>query len=313
VTGFIEPLIKIPFLIALGRKLKEFLKQRRPSAVICVDYYGFNRRLLSWAKEAGVPAYYFISPQVWASRPGRVQILKTLVKKMLVIFPFEAEIYERAHVPVEFVGHPLLDLITEPPESRPDETCPKIGILPGSRTSELQRHLPVMFAAFERMKQTHPEIQGHLFASANQPDSAYGQLPKGVTLIRESNYNKRRELSLALCSSGTATLENALLGIPMVVIYRLSWPTYLIARALVNIKFISMANILAGKSVVPELIQHRASPNKISEAANRFIDDKDYASSVRKALIEVRRSLGLPGATMRAAKIILSELNRATS
>lgn len=282
------------------------MKDERPAALICVDYYGFNRRVLPLAKEAGVPAFYFVSPQVWASRPGRVQVLKRFVKKMLVIFPFEEKVYREAGVPVEFVGHPLLDLIPEP-KARDGAAKPAIvGLLPGSRSSELKRHLPVFFEAFEILREKRTDLKGLLFASANQTDTAYGKLPAGVLLVREHDYARRAELDLALCSSGTATLENALLGVPMVVIYKLSWPTYAIARALIKVKNIAMANLLAGRTVVPELIQRDATPKRAAAEAARFLDDAPYAASVRAELLAVRRSLGKPGAADRAAAAVLA-------
>ncbi|MFI5362041.1 MAG: lipid-A-disaccharide synthase [Elusimicrobiota bacterium] len=311
VTGFWEPALKIPFLLRLRARLRDFLRDEKPAALICVDYYGFNRRVLPLAKDAGVPAFYFVSPQVWASRPGRVQVLKRLVKKMLVIFPFEEALYREASVPVEFVGHPLLDLVPEPKAK--DAAKPSlIGLLPGSRSSELKRHLPMFFEAFRILSASRPELRGLLFASANQGDAAYGVLPRGVELVREHDYARRAELDLALCSSGTATLENALLGIPMVVIYKLSWPTYAIARALIKVKHIAMANLLAGRTVVPELIQRDATAERAAAEAARFLDDDDYRDTVRAELLAVRRSLGTPGAADRAASAVLSSISPET-
>ena len=304
VTGFVEPALKIPFLFKLAKRLNAFLTERRPEALICVDYYGFNRRILPYARKAGIPAFYFVSPQVWASRPGRIKVLKRLVDKMLVIFPFEEKLYRAAGVPAEFVGHPLLDLIPEPKPRR--EGTNLIGLLPGSRSSELKRHLPMFLEAFRLLRLKNRFLEARLFAAAAQPDSAYGRLPEGVTLVREHDYSERGRLDLAICSSGTATLENALLGVPMVVVYRLSWPTYAIARALVNVKHIAMANLLAGKTVVPELIQRDATAPRIFLEASRLLDDAAHAAGVRAELMKVRRSLGEPGAADRAAEAILS-------
>lgn len=309
VTGFLEPALKVPFLVRLGLRLRAFLRERRPAALVCVDYYGFNRRVLPFAKSAGVPAFYFVSPQVWASRPGRVRVLKRFVRKMLVIFPFEENLYREAGVPVEFVGHPLLDLIPAPDETRAPGTPPRIGLLPGSRSSELRRHLPLFCAAFELLKKSHPGAKGLLFAAVNQPDSAYGRLPDGVELVREQDYSRRRALDAAICSSGTATLENALLGVPMVVVYKLSWPTYAIARALIRVPHIAMANLLAGKGVVPELVQGDATAERAAAEAARFLDDASYAGRVRADLLAVRRSLGAPGAADRAARAVLAGLS----
>lgn len=308
VTGFVEPALKIPFLFRLGARLREFIRTRRPAALICVDYYGFNRRVLPFAKEAGIPAFYFISPQVWASRPSRVKVLGRFVKKMLVIFPFEEKLYRDAGVPAEFVGHPLLDLIPEPKPR--GEGSNLIGLLPGSRSSEIRRHLPIFLAAFRLLRLKNRFLEGRLFAAESQPDSVYGRLPDGVKLVRERDYSQRGNLDLAICSSGTATLENALLGVPMVVVYKLSWPTYAIARALVKVKHIAMANLLAGKTVVPELIQRDATADRIFLEASALLDDPARAAVVRSELLEVRRSLGEPGAAARAASSILSRVRK---
>lgn len=306
VTGFWEPALKLGFLLKLAGRLKRFLAERRPDALVCVDYYGFNRRVLPLAKAAGVPAFYFVSPQVWASRPGRVKVLKRLVEKMLVIFPFEERVYREAGVPVEFVGHPLLDLVPEPPASRaPSGT---VGLLPGSRASELKRHLPVFYEAFRRLRAARPALRGLVFAAASQPDAAYAPLPEGCELVRERGYARRSGLDLAICSSGTATLENALLGLPMVVVYKLSWPTYAIARALIKVRHIAMANLLAGRGVVPELIQRDATPERVAAEAESFLVDPARAASVRAELLAVRRSLGAPGAADRAAAAVLAAL-----
>jgi lipid-A-disaccharide synthase len=308
VTGFWEPVLKLRFLLDLAKRIGTLLRERRPAAVICVDFYGFNRRVLGLAKDAGVPAFYFISPQVWATRPGRIAVLKRLVRRMLVIFPFEERLYTDAGVPVTFVGHPLLDLIHAPADRGPSNAAPVIGLLPGSRTSEIERHLPVFFQAFARLRASRPALRAWLFAAASQPDARYGNLPDGVTLVRDADYTLRRTLDVAICSSGTATLENALLGIPMVVVYRMSWITYRIARALVRVEHIAMANILAGRRLVPELIQHAATPARVAAEASLFLDDAHRAGEVREALIGIRRALGEPGAAARAAGEILREI-----
>lgn len=308
VTGFLEPALKIPFLFKLAKKISLFVTERKPTAMICVDYYGFNRRILPFAKKAGIPAFYFVSPQVWASRPGRVKVLKRLVNKMLVIFPFEEKLYRDAGVSADFVGHPLLDLIPEPKNH--SEGTNLVGLLPGSRSSELRRHLPIFLEAFRLLRLKNRFLEARLFAAASLPDSAYGKLPGGVSLVRESDYSVRGALDLAICSSGTATLENALLGVPMVVVYKLSWPTYAIARALVKVKHIAMANLLAGKTVVPELIQRDATAQRIFLEASALLDDPAKAAATRAELLKVRRSLGEPGAADRAAAAVLAGARR---
>ena len=308
VTGFWEPLAQLGFLRRLSARLAQLLRDRRPDAVVCVDYYGFNRRVLALAKQTAVPAFYFISPQVWASRPARIEVLKRHVRRMLVIFPFEERLYRDAGVPVTFVGHPLLDSLPEPAHT-PAADGPVVGLLPGSRRSELGRHLPICYEAFRQLRERRPSLRGVLFA-ASQPDDVYGTMPDGVTLVRDRDYRARTTLDVAICSSGTATLENALLGIPMVVIYKLSWVTYLIARAIVTVKQIAMANVLAGRVIVPELIQHHASAARVAEEVAAILDDSARAARMRADLLALRDSLGERGATDRAAQIILDDIAR---
>ena len=309
VTGFWEPVAKLPFIVKLALRLKRFIAERKPAAVVCVDYYGFNRRVLSLAKSQGVPAFYFISPQVWASRPGRVRVLKRLVQKMLVIFPFEAKLYKDAGVPCEFVGHPLLDVIPAPVAKKTLGAPLRVGLLPGSRRSEVAQHLPILLAAFLNLRRQFPNAQAQVFAAASLPNDAYdlGAVPD-VALVRESDYAARRELDLALCSSGTATLENALLGIPMVVVYKMSWLTYRIARAIVRVNYIAMANILAGRALAPELIQKDATAERVAAEALRLLEDPRAYARLRADLLELRDKLGTPGAAGRAAAAILSEV-----
>lgn len=313
VTGFWEPVLKIGFLVRLALRLKKFMVEHRAAALICIDYYGFNRRVLALAKTAGVPAYYYISPQVWASRSGRIKMLKRLVRRMFVIFPFEETLYRDNGVPCTFVGHPLLDLLPEPSAAAKTLEAPlNVGLLPGSRASEVRRHLPVMLEAFRRLRRHFPDSRAEIFASPSLPDAAYAQASKdGVELVRETDYRRRSRIDLALCSSGTATLENALLGIPMVVIYKLSWPTYAIARAIIKVPHIAMANLLAGRKLVPELIQRQATGVKAAEAAVALLEDPRRYAALREELLSLRKRLGGPGAASRAAKELLADINTA--
>jgi lipid-A-disaccharide synthase len=270
--------------------------------------------VLSLAKSANVPAYYFISPQVWASRPGRITVLKQIVKRMLVIFPFEETLYRDAGVPCTFVGHPLLDLVPEPARRPATLQAPlKVGILPGSRASEVRRHLPVMLGGLRLLGRHFPDTRAAVFASGALPDELYRQASgrQDIELVRESDYARRARLDLALCSSGTATLENALLGIPMVVVYRLSWPTYTIARAIIRVPHIAMANLLAGRALVPELVQADATPENIAEAAVRLLEDPRRYAALRGELLSLRQALGKPGAARRAAEEIAADLRQA--
>jgi lipid-A-disaccharide synthase len=308
IVGFWEPLLKLGFFVRLALRLKNLMITRRPAALVCIDYYGFNRRLLTAAKSAGIPAYYFISPQVWASRPGRIQVLKRLVRKMLVIFPFEERLYRAAGVPCVFVGHPLLDLVPEP-DSRPPCAPPfTVGLLPGSRRTEVRRHLPVLLEAFGLIAARYPGSRALLFASPHMPDSAYAAADGRAEIVRETGYNKRAGLDVALSSSGTATLENALLGVPMVVIYKMSWLTFAIARSLIRVPHIAMANLLAGRRLMPELVQHEATGALVARAALDMVADPSRHAALRRDLLDLRRQLGAPGAATLAAREITREI-----
>jgi len=311
VTGFWEPLRALSSLIALLRHLKRIMTQRHPTAVICIDYYGFNRRVLSAARTVGIDTFYFVSPQVWASRAGRVQTLKKLIsKKMLVIFPFEEILYRKAGIACSYVGHPLLDYLPPARAATTPGSSPLIGLLPGSRSSEILRHLPLFLEAFALFQQQHPNAQALLFAAETQPDSAYTGLPSdgSVKIVREQDYSHRALLDAALCSSGTATLENALLGIPTVVVYKMSWLTHRIARTIIYVKHIAMANILAGKTLMPELIQNQATAHAAARQLALLVADPAKWSALRTELIHLRRGLGQPGAAKRAAHEILAGL-----
>ncbi|MFH1724653.1 MAG: lipid-A-disaccharide synthase [Elusimicrobiota bacterium] len=321
-VGIVEPARRIPTLLKLLRGLQTLMADARPDAVVCIDYYGFNRHVLAAAKRLGVPAYYFISPQVWATRPGRVARIKRWVERMLVIFPFEKDIYEDAGVPVTWVGHPLLDLLPDPkPRPRPERAGPgplRLGLLPGSRPSEVRRHLPMFLRSAARIMKDFPRAQVAVFAAPQLSDAFYRRWldrwrgPDGgrPRIVRESNYAERSRQDLVLTSSGTATLENALLGLPMVVVYKTSWPNYFLARALIRVRHVAMANILAGRRLVPELIQHKATPSRVADAALKMLEDPRRLESLRGDLLALRETLGGPGATRRAAGILLAEIGR---
>ena len=309
ITGFWEPLAKLGFLAGLAWRLKRYLAEKRPAALVCIDFYGFNRRVLALAKTSGIPAYYYISPQVWASRPYRIKILARLLRRMFVIFPFEERLYREAGVPCDFVGHPLLDLLPQPAAKKTLTAPLRVGLLPGSRASEVKRHLPVFLEAFGLLRRHFPAAEALVFASSALPDSAYAIASEPrARLVREADYHARASLDFAFCSSGTATLENALLGIPMVVVYKMSWPTYAVARAIVRVDHIAMANILAGRSLVPELIQGEATPEGIAHAALGLLEDPRRYFRLREELLGLRAKLGSPGSAGRAAQAILRDL-----
>ena len=314
VSGFSQPFKQFFSLKSiLQNMIFPRLESRQVEAVILIDYYGFNIHVAEKAWKEKIPVFYFVSPQVWASRRWRIQRLKKFVTKMLVIFPFEEQLYKENGVQVEFVGHPIMDTIAGLKEGEPDqrpEGAIHLGLMPGSRQRELDRHLPLMIKSFEILKKKFPSMEASLFAVDSIGDEAYrpfiGSGP--IALVREKGYQKRLGLTLCLAASGTATLENALLGIPMVVIYQASWLTYLIAWLLIQIPYVSMPNILSGKETVPELIQHRAAPERIAGSIERLLSEPGSLEKMRAELIQLREKLGKPGAYSRAAKIILEAI-----
>lgn len=336
IVGFSEAINNILALRQIYRKTEEFLRKEKPDIIVLIDYPGFNLRLAGLAKRLKIPLIYYIGPQIWAWRRGRIKDIAELVNKMLVIFPFEEETYKRAGVDVSFVGHPLLDTI-QPTKSKEevyrkygfDPNSPIIGLMPGSRKQEIERLLPVMLEASRRIAENR-KVQFVLPLAGNIPmnyikeritefemdrlnrtklskSQKEERSPLPILVVRDEDYNIRRTLTLALVASGTATLENACLGIPMIIIYKVSLFSYLLARLLIRIPRIGLANIVAGKRVVPEFIQQKARAKEIAEVACHWLSNPGLMRETRKELKRVKEKLGTPGASKRAAKIILEE------
>jgi lipid-A-disaccharide synthase len=309
--GFWEPLLKLPKLWAAWRALRQAMREEKPSAVVPIDYYGFNIHVARLARNHQIPVVYFISPQIWASRPRRLKKLARVLNKMLVIFPFEESLYRSAGVAVRFVGHPLIDRL--PPPVEPNGTL-SIGLMPGSRWGTVERHLPIQIEAAAKLRETYPHAEFLLFRPTELVENLYRPFLAPVPwihLVHDPEYQKRRKLSLAITVSGTAALENTLLGVPMIVMYKLSGLTYAIARRLIRVPFVAIPNILAGKPLVPELLQTEATPEKLAEAARALLQNADAARQMRTDLLTLRSQLGEPGATQRAAAEITQILEPA--
>ncbi|MBI5744196.1 MAG: lipid-A-disaccharide synthase [Elusimicrobia bacterium] len=318
-VGFAEPFKHFLLWFKLIKLLRRYMEEKRPACVIAVDFYGFNHQVLGLAAHRKIPAFYYISPQVWASRPGRAAKLAKLTKEMFVIFPFEADIYKKVKGNATFVGHPLLDLMPEPL----DRDFPpaggewRIGILPGSRKTEIARHLPLFVKAFYRIKEVHPKAKAYLFAVPEFPDDKIVPALEGVEkywskdieIVREKDYAERARLDFAFTCSGTATLENALLGVPMAVAYKMQKLTYEVAKRVVKTPYISLVNILLKRPAVKELIQQDATDDNLAQEAFSFINNPGRMKSARKELLGLRTMLGERGAAVRAADKILTYLN----
>lgn len=323
VVGISEVARRLPALLRGLRRLGRHLAETRPSGLVLIDFPDFNLRLARTASALGIPVVYFIAPQVWAWRRGRLRTIARHVHRVLAVFPFEVGLYQEAGVPVEFIGHPLLDVLpaldrgpARQAYARDGETL--VGLLPGSRREEVARHLPLMLQAAGRIQAARPGARFVLALAPTIPAEAVaGPLRRGgvaVRVVSGETYRVMAGADLLLVASGTATLEAAWFGAPMVVIYRVSPPSYLIGRLVVRgVHYISLPNILAGRAVVPELIQGAATSAALAREALALLDDPGARAAQLDALREVRARLGQPGATERAARSILREVGAPVS
>jgi lipid-A-disaccharide synthase len=286
------------------------LSVEKPDAVMLVDYPGFNLRLAKKCRELGLRVVYYISPQVWAWRQGRVKQIEKVVDRMIVLFPFEEEFYAKHRVPVTYVGHPLIDeLAGVQREDAPPHEPLRIALLPGSRKSEVSALLPAMLDAVAVLQEERevdawivraPTIAAaELLESMRQSGTIVRIEPHGAASIAAAD--------VALSSSGTATLECAVVGTPVIVMYRLSRATHWIARRVVVVPHFSLVNIVAGKKVVPELLQHDVNGHRIADEVREMVEPERHAR-LRADLAAVRDKLGGPGASRRAAEAIMGTL-----
>jgi lipid-A-disaccharide synthase len=318
VVGLWEVLAHFPEIKRAFGTLDRALRERKPDLVVLVDYPDFNLRLAARARAAGVPVVYYISPQVWAWRKGRVKTMAGLIRRMLVIYPFEERIYREAGIDCVYVGNPLVDA---PPDARGREELaaafgldpgrPILGLLPGSRRGEIARHLPIMRDAFRILSRRLPGLQGVVPVA---PTLRRGDLEAhlageaGIVLVEGDTPGVMRVSDAAAVCSGTATLQTALQGTPMVIIYRLAWPSYLVGRLLIRMEAIGLANIVAGRRVAPELIQGEATPARLAAELAPYLEDPVKAAVTRDMLADLRARMGDPGASDRAAASILELL-----
>ena len=317
VVGGTEAIGRLPALWAAFRALRSQLGSRRPAALVLIDFPEFNLRLARAARRIGIPVVYFVAPQVWAWRRGRLGAMARDVSLVLAIFPFEVGFYQEAGVPVEFVGHPLLDVL--PALDRDDARSELaaggdtlVGLLPGSRDAEVRRHLPVLLGAAGRIASRRPRTRFALpVASAiavGPVEAAVRASRLPIRVLPGAAYRVMAASDLLLVASGTATLEAACYGTPMVVLYRLSSVSHTVARLLVRgVSHISLPNIVAESEIVPELIQKRATPGAVAAAALALLEDDVARATQRAGLLEVRVRLGEAGAGLRAARAVLRE------
>ncbi len=307
IMGFVEVLKHLHSIKKLLSHTIQWINEYEPIGIVLVDYPGFNLHLASKIKQLGIPIVYYISPQVWAWKKNRVKKIAEFAKKVLVIFPFEVEIYQNAKVDCEYVGHPLLDKIPE--MRKPLTYAPpyNIALLPGSRPQEIRKILPVMIATAKEFIKLYPNTK---FFSSSANEQCYNVIREvaGDFPIEIYHENIEGVLSIAhagLVASGTATLESALYGMPYLLIYKTHFLTYMVARILVDIEHIGIVNIIMNKQVVPEYIQDNAHPPLILEGLIRIIEDTNYRESMLENFQKLRGKLGLPGAFRKTAMEIL--------
>lgn len=316
VVGISEVLHKIPTVIGVQRRLAGEAARRDAALAILVDSPGTHLGVARRLKNHGIRVGYFIGPQVWAWRPGRVRVVKRLVERMVVIFPFEEEIYRQAGVPVDFVGHPLVDVVRASASRAEfaaryglDPNRAIVTLLPGSRRSEIERHYPLIMEACERLSR-RPHSRGPIqfvlaAAPALGPDlfAPYERQGVSVTRVEGATYDALAAADCAIVASGTATVESALLGTPMVVVYRVSPTSAFVLRRMVRSPFIAMVNLIAGRRVVPELIQDQFTSAALEEEVRKLLESPGAGDEMKAGLAEVRAKLGPGGAIERAADI----------
>lgn len=308
--GFVEALSHLLHYKKLFSTLRTALEEHRPDALVLIDFPDFNLRLAPHAHRLGIPIIYYISPQVWAWRPGRIKQIRRWVKKMLVIFPFETRLYEEAGVPVGFVGHPMLDVIAgqdAPTDLRAELQVPSgatlIGLLPGSRMKQFRALLPRMTEAAGWIRETLPSARFVIAGARTIPADA--PRPDTIPFLHDRTHDVFSSADAILTASGTATVEAALYGVPMVVTYWVHPLAALLGGLVLTVERYAMVNILAGREIVPELYQFKAKPARMAQEMLQMLKP-ERRETVRRDLAAVTRSLGGPGASRRAAEEILS-------
>ncbi len=319
VVGITEVFVKLPGLLRGMSTAKGLLRDLRPDLLVLIDFPDFNLHLAKTARRLGIPVLYYISPQVWAWRSGRVRTVGRRTDLVATILPFEDRFYRRHGVPAVFVGHPLLDDPDLPLAPVAPAEGPTVGLLPGSRDREIARHLPLMLEAAHQLVAVRPReglrflvsVAGAVdpahvasIVAAHPGPARFGTVPGGARRVFS-------RCALVVAVSGTVTLEAAIAGVPAVIIYRVSPLSYWLGRLLIRVRHISLANLIFGRPLLPELIQDAATPEAIAETAGRMLDAPDQLNGLRQRLRGIRHLLGGPGASDRVARIARSMIRRA--
>ena len=316
VVGIWEAIVRLGELRGAMNRMKAYVAEVRPDLLVLIDYPGMNLRLARFAKQRGIRVMYYVSPQVWAWGRGRISSIRKYVDKMVVILPFELDLYRAEGVDVEYVGHPLIDIVGTGLDRESfisryglKSEGKLVSLLPGSRLQEIHYHLTPLLDTAGELGAVQPGLE---FVVVSVPE--YGDLigrevrKRGLdyAVVTEDKYEAIAFSDLALTCSGTVTLEAALLGTPMIVIYRLSLLSWLLGRLVVRVPYISLVNLVAGRRVVPELIQGKVTSRELARESIRILNDGEVSERIRQDLVEVKSKLGGVGATGRAADIAIS-------
>ncbi len=319
VIGIVDVLINYPRFLRRLATLRQAMKERQPDLLVIVDYPDFNLKLAETAKALGIPVLFYISPQIWAWRKKRIHRIGSLVSHMAVLFPFEVDVYEQENIPVTYVGHPLVDDAKSEFSAGEAREQLKlsldanlVALLPGSRNGELKRNLPVMLETAVLLKKRYPEIQFVLpVAPTLETDTVNDMLENvslNVHLVNAQSYNVMRAADAVLSASGTATLETAMLGTPMTIMYVINAVNYWIMKRLIQIDNIGLVNIVAGKRICQEFVQNECDPELIADELEKCLFNQNYKQTMMTELANVRQKMGTGGASQRVAKLIESML-----
>ena len=313
VTGFTEVVKRLPAYRNASKVILSQIREAHPNLVVLIDNPGFNLHLAKKIHEMGIPVAYYIAPQIWAWAPKRIEKIKKYISKVLVVFEFEKKLYENRQIPVAWVGHPLKDLILPARQKEKSiQDRPIVSLLPGSRKGELKMLFSVFAGAALILSKKIPGIRFRLIKAPTLPQEFYQRLLKTVEapidLVEENSYEAIGESDLAIVCSGTATLECALLGIPMIISNKSTFGTYFLVKNLIRIPYLGLPNLILNEMKMPELLQYQATPEKIAEEAFNILSQPARIASMRKDLEKVSEKLGSPGAIKRAAGEIISLL-----
>ena len=315
--GIVEVAKNLKFILEVKKRMTSFLDREKPNMAVLIDYPGFNLRFAKEVKKRKIPLIYYISPQIWAWGGKRINQIKKYVDQMIVILPFEKEIYQKAGVQVEFVGHPLVEVV-KPSLSQEDfkrkldirKNQILIGLLPGSRWQEVEKILPVMLKTVAILKRRMGNVICAIGLAPTLPKERVENLmldfEEAPRIVENLTYDLMKHSDLLLVTSGTATLESAILETPLIVLYKTHFLTWIIGKSLIKVSNIGLVNILAGKEIVPEYLQGNAQPEKIASYMEEILGDKEKYQSIKENLKKVRQTLGPEGASAKAARIVNS-------